>query len=94
MKNDKINLEELNDFLNLIEAQRDLAYHLQKFKEATEQRVKELEIIKNKAQLVYNLKSSFRNVLDKYKQRLTDEEIKKINVMLQQRHINVGYVKK
>lgn len=87
--NNKIDIEDIEDYIRLAEAQRDLAYHLQKYKEALELRIKELEILKQKAQLVQNLSAGFRNVDRKKKLTLSDEDIKKINNILQQRHIRI-----
>ena len=89
IQNNKIDLEHLETFLKLIEANRDLVYHLHEFNEATKIRLKELEMIKQKAQIVMNLKHNFRNVEKKYKLLLKDDEIKQINNMLQQRHIRI-----
>ena len=82
-----IDLTELDDFLRLIEAQREMAYHLQKYKEAQELKLKELELITQKAQKVNALKQKFKRVTNW--KRLTEEEIKQINCLLQARHIRI-----
>ena len=88
-KINKIDIQDIEAFVKLCEAQRDLAYHLQKYKEAVAERVKELELITAKAQRVQQLKRKFRAIEPKIKMLLSPEEIKKINALLQQRHITI-----
>ena len=85
--NFNLNTSELEGILRLVETQRELVYHLQKYKEAVALRVEELKIITAKAQEVQKLKPNFwgKNIFN----RISEEERKTINVMLQQRHIRV-----
>lgn len=85
----KLDIKELETFVRLCEAQRDLAYHLQKYKEAVAERVKELEHITAKAQKVVALKGIFKRGQKKFWLTLTEEEVKQVNQMLQQRHIQI-----
>lgn len=83
----KIEFHELEHLIRVCEAQRDLCYHLQKFKEATSERLKELEMVKQKAERVMQLK----NILKTHKEFwiMTEEEKKKVNALLNQRHIRL-----
>ena len=85
--NNNLDIKELETFVRLCEAQRDLAYHLQKYKETLEQRKKELEIITAKASKVQNLKRIFKKGQKKLWLTLSPDEVKQINSMLQQKHI-------
>lgn len=85
--NYNLNEEELKAILRLVEAQRELSYHLQKYKEALELRVKELNLIITKAQEVQRLKHNFH--YDPVLNNLTEEERKQINILLQSKHIRV-----
>ena len=82
----KIEFEDIEQLLRLVEAQRDLAYHLQKLKESIEQKNKEMQSVIAKAQRVQMLKSKFKGIDTKI---FTKEEVIKINQMLQQRHIRI-----
>lgn len=85
--NFNLNSSELEAILRLVEAQRELVYHLQKYKEAVALRVEELRIITAKAQEVQKLKHNFWGA--KQLDRISEEERKAINIMLQQKHIRV-----
>lgn len=90
MKTDnKINLNDLEEFLRLIEVQREFAYHLQRFKELTEQRVEEMKILVNKGHRLAQVETRFRNIASKLKKKLTDEQIKEVNKLLQKRFMKV-----
>jgi len=85
----RLDIKELETFVRLCEAQRDLAYHLQKYREAVAERVKELEVITQKAQKVQQLKHIFKKGQKALWLTLTPEEVKQVNCMLQQRHITI-----
>ena len=82
----KLTEDELKRILRLVEAQRELSYHLQKYKEAVALRVEELKHITAKAQEVQNLKLNWN--WNKFI-NLTEDERKLINQMLFQKHIRV-----
>lgn len=81
-----LNESEMKVIMRLVEAQRELSYHLLKFKEAQERKVEELKHITAKAQEVQNLKRNFD--WNKFI-TLSEEEKKSINCMLQSKHIRV-----
>jgi len=85
----QLDMREVEHLIRLCEAQRDLAYHLQKYRETLAQRVKELEIITQKAQKVVQLKSIFKKGQKALWLTLTEEEVKQVNNMLQQKHIQI-----
>ena len=87
--NTKIDMRELEILIRLCETQRDLAYHLQKYKEAVAERVKELEVITQKALKVQQLKHIFKKGQKALWLTLTPEEVKQVNCMLQQKHIQI-----
>ena len=84
-----MDIKDLETFVRLLESQRDLTYHLQKYREAVAERVKELEIITQKAQKVVQLKHLFKKGQKALWLTLTPEEVKQVNNMLQQRHIQI-----
>lgn len=84
-----IPISELDGYFKMIEAQRDLAYHLQKYKEATEKKVEELKIITAKAQAVMNAKSHFKSRHIPYLNTLSEEDVKKVNALFNMRHIRI-----
>lgn len=84
-----INLGQIDAFIRLVELQRDLSYHMSKFLDAQKRQNEEFNILLSKAQSLAQLKSNFRQVAPELKHTLTDEQRKKINNMLHQRHINL-----
>ena len=85
----KIDIKELECFVRLLETQRDLVYHLHNYNETLKKRKEELEIITQKAQKVVQLKSIFKKGQKALWLTLTPEEVKQVNNMLQQRHIQL-----
>lgn len=85
----QLDIREVEHLVRLLESQRDLAYHLQKYREAVAERVKELEIITQKALKVQQLKHIFKKGQKALWLTLTPEEVKQVNCMLQQRHIQI-----
>lgn len=85
----EISLTDIEDYVRLIEVQRDLCYHLENFKESCEQKNKELEIITQKAQKVVNLRQRFRTIGREKWLTLSEEDVKKLNNILQARHIKI-----
>lgn len=85
----KLDIKEVEAFVRLLEAQRELAYHLHKYNEALKERKKELDLLIVKAQKVVELKHIFKKGQKKLWLTLTDEEVKQVNNMLQQRHIQI-----
>jgi len=85
----KLDIKEIEQFVKLLEAQRDLAYHLHQYNEVLRKRKEELELITLKAQKVNQLKSIFKKGSKKLWLTLTEEEVKQVNNMLQQRHIKI-----
>lgn len=86
-KNITLSENELTGLFRLVEAQRELVYHLEQFRIKSQERLKELEIIKNKAMEVQRLTNHNKSL--KKLTSLTDEQKKTINAMLQQKHIRI-----
>ncbi len=86
-KNITLSENELAGLFRLVEAQRELVYHLEQFKIKTQERLKELEIITSKAMEVQRLTNHSKSL--KKLTSLSEEQRKQINVMLQQKHIKV-----
>lgn len=80
-------LENLKRIIFYISFERELSYHLQKLVESTEERKKQLEIIKRKARNIYSLKPYIRKL--EFAKFLTEKERKKINSLLNLTNIRV-----
>lgn len=78
---------QLKALMRLVEAQRELVYHLQKFKEAQQKKVEELEYITARASEVQKIKHQCSNLA--FLESLSPEQKKQINSMLILRHIRV-----
>ena len=87
--NSYINIKEIQNFVDLCSTQHELQYHLQKYRETLQERVKELELITQKAQRVVQLKHIFKKGQKKLWLLLKDDEIKQINNMLKSKHIQI-----
>jgi len=81
----EIDLEELEKCFQLIEAERELVYHLKKYKEALELRNKELEDLCKKAQRVMLLKRYVKKGITTLKK----EEKEYINKLFGKRFIKI-----
>lgn len=84
--NFNITENELEGIMRLVEAQRELAYWLHQYNENAKAKLEELKHITAKAQEIQALRHTFK---EKIFSRLTLEEQKKINAMLQAKHIRV-----
>jgi hypothetical protein len=82
----QLNENELKALFRLVEAERELAYHLVKYKESLELRLEELKHLTAKASEVQRIKHGWD-----WKQfsSLTEEQKKAINNILQSKHIKV-----
>ena len=83
-----IDIDEVETLVRLCEAQRDLCYHLDKYREALSLRLKELEHIQEKATKVQTLKQKFKGNRELWL-TLTPDEVKQVNNILQARHIRI-----
>ena len=85
----KLDIKEVETLVRLCEAQRDLAYHLHNYNEKLKEKKKELELLTAKAHKVVELKRVFGKGQKKLWLTLTGEEVKQVNNMLKQRHIQI-----
>jgi uncharacterized protein YehS (DUF1456 family) len=86
-KNFTLSENELAGLFRLVEAQRELVYHLHHLLKHKEETLKELKMIEMKASEVQRLTNHSKGL--KNLTSLTEEERKTINNMLMKKHIRI-----